>query len=523
MDQKKLTLAITLLVVIIGSIFLGSAVGRNDQTTAIIAVSLIVVLLVVIVLAENIWITIPIFAGWSQGIPLLPVPFSVANLAIILTVGVWMLSIAVRRQKWDFKPDVIDGVLILTILLLMIGYFRNPVGIASLATGGNIGGRPYVEIGIAFAAYVILAGQQTRASLVEGLPKWVIISSAVIAVGGGVAALFPQVGIVLYQFYSGFMPDMGEILDPYGEQTELGKSGYLRPLAFALAAYAVARCNPIRLIRPENFGLLAILALATVLAALTAYRSALIAVGFYFIAASWLWLRGLGLVLCGVLGVLFVAFLISLQSFVSLPVKVQRTLSFLPGDWDPRVELQAQGSIDWRIEMWEDVAYGDNIENWWIGDGFGFPQSELEYYGYLQKTGQILPQQLAEYYLITGGLHSGPLSAAKFVGVIGGILYLILAFMIIAGYVRLWKMLKGYQSLAQFRTAVGFFAILACYVPFKFVFIYGAYQNDLGALIVSAGLYRLLGNVVKREIADANEVGEDEADFVPDGSLSPGN
>lgn len=504
MDQKKLTLALTLLIVIIGSIFLGSAVGQNDLSTAIIAVAVLGVLITVIALGESIWVIIPVLAAWSSGVPLLPLPFSVANLAIMLAVGFWFLSVATRRQQWSFKSDRIDFVLVLTVILLMVGYFRNPIGLSSLASGGNIGGRPYVETAVALVAYLILAGQQAKGSLIEKLPRWIIISAGVLAVGGGVAAFIPQAGIVLYQFYSGFLPDMGELLDPYGEREGVGKSGYLRPLAFALAAYVVARCSPIRLMRPENFWLVAILAFATVLAALTAYRSALIAVGFYFIAASWLWLRGLGLILCGFLGVLFVAALISLQSFVPLPEKVQRSFAFLPGNWDQRVEREAEGSVDWRVEMWEDVIYGDNIKNWWIGDGFGFPQSEVEYYGYLHRTKQISPQQLAEYYLITGGLHSGPLSAAKFVGVIGGLLYLVLSFMVIAGYLKLWKMLAGYDSLNRLRVSVAFFGITAFYIPFKFVFIYGAYQNDLGPLIVSAGLYRLIASVARREMAEAD-------------------
>lgn len=504
MDQKKLTLALTLLVVIIGSIFLGSAVGQNDLSTAIIAVAVLGVLITVIALGESIWVIIPVLAAWSSGVPLLPLPFSVANLAIMLAVGFWFLSVATRRQQWSFKSDRIDFVLVLTVILLMVGYFRNPIGLSSLASGGNIGGRPYVETAVALVAYLILAGQQAKGSLIEKLPRWIITSAGVLAVGGGVAAFIPQAGIVLYQFYSGFLPDMGELLDPYGEREGVGKSGYLRPLAFALAAYVVARCSPIRLMRPENFWLLAILAFATVLAALTAYRSALIAVGFYFVAASWLWLRGLGLILCGFLGVLFVAALISLQSFVPLPEKVQRSFAFLPGNWDQRVEREAEGSVDWRVEMWEDVIYGDNIKNWWIGDGFGFPQSEAEYYGYLHRTKQISPQQLAEYYLITGGLHSGPLSAAKFVGVIGGLLYLVLSFMVIAGYLKLWKMLAGYDSLNRLRVSVAFFGITAFYIPFKFVFIYGAYQNDLGPLIVSAGLYRLIASVARREMAEAD-------------------
>lgn len=521
MDSKKLTLAITFIVVIIVSIFLGSAVGRSDQTTPMVAITILVVLLLIASLGEGTWVLIPIFAAWSGQISVLPLPFSVSNLVVFLTAFVFMLSIATRRQTWNYKAEAIDVVLGLTLALLAIGYMRNPVGVAALTSGSNVGGRPYAEVGIAFVAYLVLAGQDARASLIAAIPRWVLISTALLAVGGGIATALPAAGVVLYQFYSGFMPDLADVIDPYSQQEGIGRLELLRPLAFALTAYVGAKCNPLRLFRVENWWLVGLLAVALAMSLISGYRSALVAITFYFVCASWLWLRGAGLAICGFLGIGFLAAIIMVQSFIPLPDRVQRSMSFLPGPWDDRVVRSAEGSTEWRLEMWEIVLEGDNIKNWWIGDGFGFPRSEYEYFGYLQMSGQISSHQLAEYYLITGSLHSGPLSALKFAGVIGGVFYVVLAVMIFVGYVKLWNSLQWYPSLGNLRVTVGFFTILASYVPFKFVFIFGAYNNDLSTLIISAGVYRVIASSARKEMAAGDEQSQDAVQDPSPSQVSP--
>ena len=511
MDQKNITFAITVLVVILASVFLGSAVGQNNQTVAISAIAVIVVCVLLASMGQRIWVLIPIFATWTQKSPVLPLPFSLANLTVLLAFSVWALGVAVRRSDWSFRLNRFDFVLALTLALLAVGYFRNPVSIQALASGGDVGGRPYAEVVIAVMAYVVLSGMNSHAKLVESIPKWIIISSSVLAVGGAIAVFIPQAGVFLYQFYAGFKPDMRDFMDPYAIQSGIGKAGYVRPLAFALTAFVGAKCHPVKLLQPQNFWLVCLLMLGGVLGALTGFRSALIAVGFYLVAASWFWMRSAGVILCGFAGICFTLLLISFQSIVPLPQKVQRSLSFLPGDWDSRVVAEGQGTLDWRLDLWETVLYGDNIQNWAIGDGFGFPQSELEYFGALQMSGQILPHQLAEYYLITGGLHSGPLSAAKFTGIAGLVLYLVLAIMVFKGYSRLWKWLSHYPMLSGLRFPVGFFGTFAVYVPFKFIFVYGAYDKDIPVLIVSAGIYRLIASVVRREIGEQDDLMEAEA------------
>ena len=70
-----------------------------------------------------------------------------------------------------------------------------------------------------------------------------------------------------------------------------------------------------------------------------------------------------------------------------LPNTFQRALSFLPVNIDPAVRAEAQGSLDWRIEMWKALlpqvpqhlllgkGYAISQEDWQlIGSGHGLSQ-----------------------------------------------------------------------------------------------------------------------------------------------------
>jgi len=508
--QKTVTFATVIFLVVLVSIFLGSAVGREDTLTAIIAVSVLVVVLLFVGLGEHIWVLVPVFASWSGRISLLPLPFSVSNLAVGFAVSAWFLAVASRKQKWNLKADSIDGVLLLTVMLIIIGYARNPVGVAAFTSGANVGARPYFEIGVAFIGYLMLANQKPKLSVVEKLPKWTLISAIVIGVGGTIAYFAPLTGIIMYQFYSGFMPNMTELLDPSAAapQESIGRASFMRPIAFAGAAFVGACCCPLVVILPRRWGLLLLLGIASVAALVSGFRSAILAVGFYFVFASWLWIRGRGILACFMVAFLLLGSVIAIQQIVPLPDRVQRTLSFLPGNWDTRVSDDAANSIDWRLEMWETVLGGKSIKNWWIGDGFGFAKSELEYFGYLDRTNAATPEQMAEYYVITGATHSGPLSAAKYTGLVGMVLFVILAVIVAVRYVKIWNYITRYGESQRLQMVVGFFAITAAYIPLKFIFVYGAYDVDLPTLILSAGLLKVIETAVRDHVAEVEEEAE---------------
>ncbi len=530
MNVNSILVAIIgLFVIVFGSVYIGMAVGTSDFATLGRAVVLVVALAAFALLGKQTWVLIPVFAFWGGTISVLPLPFSVSNLVVGFAFATWLVLLGTRRVKWNFRVDSLDFWIVAFILLLGVGYLRNPVGVAALASGGNVGARPYFEVLVAFCGYLLLASQSDTPRVLRRIPPAVVLSGLIIAIGGAIAYFVPQIGMYMYPFYSGFMPNLGA-LDPTmtADESSIGRAGFLLPFALSLSLYLFARKPPLLNLSPFNpFGPFAF-GLAGILVLLSGFRNAIAALGMYFIIGMLMWWRGTGLMLCLLMMFLGVVMITGLQSVYPLPERVQRTLSFLPGNWDTNVLRETRDSNEWRIEIWQEILKGDSIKNRWIGDGFGFPAAELAYYGELQITGKITSQQLADYYLITGDLHSGPLSALKFVGGVG--LALIAGFSIHVAwrFIRLWRRVR-YTPLGF---PVAFYAINACYFPIKYIFIFGAFQNDLAVLIVLAGLLRMLENSTAEyegrqaaEVAEAAAASPRTSEAVarlPDGRRRPG-
>jgi hypothetical protein len=491
MNAKSIFLVLVLVfAVILGAVFLGTAVGTSDFET-LIGLSLVAGALVAFaVLGEKSWILIPIFAAWTGSIIILPIPFSVANIAVGFAVGCWIILILTRKVRWNIKFSAIDVWLIAILVLLGIGYVRNPVGLAAFASGGNVGARPYFEAATAFFGYVLLANAAAPASLLRKLPIMVVVSGLIIAVGGTIAFFLPEIGMYMFQFYSGFMPDMTE-LDPGRASNEgIGRASFLIPFALGLALCLFASKAPLINLSPFKPLRILGLAIAGILVLLSGFRTSVGELGMYFIIGMLLWWRGTGLAVCAVLAIVGMALIAGVQSVYPLPERVQRPLSFLPGSWDDNVVRSVKVSNEWRFDMWDEILKGNSIKNWWIGDGFGFSSSELAFYGQLHMTGRISSEQLADYFLMTGDLHSGPLSTIKFAGTVGLVLFTILSLVVAWRYAKLWRRMR-YSPLGF---PIAFYAIVACFFPIKFLFVFGAFQTDLPFLIISAGLLRMFEN-----------------------------
>ena len=162
--------------------------------------------------------------------------------------------------------------------------------------------------------------------------------------------------------------------------------------------------------------------------------------------------------------------------------------------------------------MWEEALYGSGIQNKVLGDGFGVRSAEVEYFREKQAMRNISTQEQQQYYILTGNLHSGPLTAIRYVGVIGLILYTLLILYIASGFVRLWR------SCIHRREAVlvGFFALPAAYLPIKYMFVFGSFNIDFPQSLITAGMLVLCRNV----ISEMREQVSGEEEVL---STSPGN
>ncbi|MGC6582158.1 MAG: hypothetical protein ACON4K_07525 [Akkermansiaceae bacterium] len=499
-SSKLLTISLTSAVVIIGSIFLGTAAGTQDLTTTGGFIVAIVAIAAFFGLGKRVWILIPTFAAWSGKITLLPIPFSVANIVIGFAVFTMLTQVAANKVRLNYKPDGLDIWILLLAAILAAGFFRNPVGLASFTGGAMVGARPYVEILIGVAGYLFLSTFSADAKSCQKLPVYIIGTSMLLALGGIIAFFIPSAGFVLYNFYSDFSPNFSELRNPYENSDSVGRAAFVRPLAYSLAAWAVASKSPIKLVLPLPFKHSMALYFAALAALISGFRSSILQIAFTFLIGCWIWLRGIGLIGSIAVGLLVISSAIIIQDFYPLPERIQRSLSMLPGNWSQKVILDAEGSTEWRLEMWKVILEGDSVKNQWIGDGFGFPRAELEYYGALQASGQLPPEQLAEYFLMTGGVHSGPLSALKFVGWLGLGVFIFFSVMVSLRYAKLWRVAREQKGITDpLAIAIGFFALLAIYFPIKYVAIYGAFDVDAPRILVLAGMLRLFEKVVEKE------------------------
>jgi len=192
--------------------------------------------------------------------------------------------------------------------------------------------------------------------------------------------------------------------------------------------------------------------------------------------------------------------IISLQGTVlQLPLTMQRALSWLPGDWNPEVMADAQGSSQWRFEMWAWAWNDDRIlrDRTW-GQGFGLSLDDMNLIASSMMAGQsgasLLGGSDRENFMITGTFHSGPLSTIKYIGLVGLALYYPL--MCYMG-VLAWRLCKRARHTKAISLAL-FIGIPIIYEPFNFVVIFGGLDSNYPQLLFWAGLLNMASNYVDK-------------------------
>jgi hypothetical protein len=163
-----------------------------------------------------------------------------------------------------------------------------------------------------------------------------------------------------------------------------------------------------------------------------------------------------------------------------LPLGVQRTLTFLPGRWSHDVVADAENSTRWRVELWKTVLREKAIKNWWIGDGMGvsFAQIDVEPGPGNSST---------DMALVTGYFHNGPLTAIRFAGVIGLIMFYLLMITAAIYSVRCVQRCRG---APLFPLSV-FLAAQLLWFPIHFTFVFGSYNGDFIDIVYLTALLRL--------------------------------
>jgi len=493
-----------LLLGLLVAVMIGSAVGSSDMRLVAGVMAAIPVAIIFVKLKTNIWVLIPISWYLSGRLPWLPVPFTVRDLCFMTVIFFFTLFLATRALPWKRKLSALDYLIYINLAYLATVYVRNPAGFWAMQTS-VVGGRPYFEIALAFGAFLILSRVQITDFLAKVFPLFFLIPAWSLALLDSVARLLPQTSYALYSIYSGVgSAGVSGVLQQEARLGETRITGLVQAGVSSVTALC-AKFSPVTLISPLYPGRMILLGTSFAAIFLSGFRGALLFALVAFLLAVVLRNNVRDLWVSSAVALLGILTLISIQgSMLQLPLTMQRALSWLPGDWNQEAVADAEGSSQWRFEMWGWAWNDERIlrDRTW-GQGFGLSLDDMNLIAASLMAGEAGGTRLGgsdrENFMITGSFHSGPLSTIKYIGVVGLCLYFpLMCYMAVLA----WRLCRRAYGSKAFTLSL-FVGIPIIYEPFNFVVIFGALDSNYTQLLFWAGLLNMLSNYIDNITSDS--------------------
>ena len=485
---RKIGLFLVMLVGILFACYAGGFVADENYVPIAAVLGALIFSVVLFSLGGSTYLLIPICWGLGGSIHMLPLPFSVRELAIIVAGVIFLSSLIFKiKQRGKTTFETIDLWLWINLAYLITVFFRNPVGINVLG-GDRVGGKPYVDILLGVLAYLMLSRFRISGKFSKKLVYWWIGIGAFSMFAGAIAMFLPGIGTKLSLFYSEFGGGSeDEVID------STSRLEFLSNFGVSLSLYAVCMVNPMELISPARLKIALLYLTGVICILFSGFRNAIGSLFLITAMASFLRERFEGVIKI-VSAVFFLGLFGVLMSFssIELPWTFQRSLSFLPGNWDKTAKDAAESSTEWRHEMWRIALTSDRyIRNKILGDGFGFLRSDYEIM--IAKNAGVGggfegESATQEAFMIAGEFHSGPVSSIRFVGAVGLCLFLPLLIVIAAYAYKLIRLTQG----TPFQLCSLYFGIPVIVYPLFFLFIFGDFPYDFFSVLYEIGILKML-------------------------------
>ena len=448
--NEYLTVVVTISVAIGLSLYLGMEGGKGSSAPFIVFGGIVAVM-VALIMGGNIWILIPVFWSLTGQLAGLPGAFPVRDIVILYVFPIFLALKALKVVRGKVQYNWLDYLVLANLIYLAAAYLRHPSGTESMGID-RVGGKSYFETLIVFFGFWVISHVKLSPSLALKMPLLLILGSLFTGIIGAITFYFPSTNPIVGRFYTGVSMDSIDASTGEAKETDDLRQGYLGGLGYDILSLQYSRYSPLTTLDPRYFfrfagslfGFYAVLS--------SGFRSTFTGIAMVF-AFSCYFRDGISsLFRSAFVCVPALALLIVLQgNVVELPFAVQRSLSFLPGNWSRDVTTDAEGSVDWRLEIWKKVwNSGDKyIHDWWFGDGYGTTLRDLREMKEMQLSGNN--EVIQESHVLAGGYHSLPLSAIRTVGYVGLVLFCILYFGM--SYYA-WKLIRRAKGTPYFPMAL---------------------------------------------------------------------
>ncbi|HEY5233204.1 MAG TPA: O-antigen ligase family protein [Verrucomicrobiae bacterium] len=385
---------------------------------------------------------------------------------VALSLGISVLQRALNKDmRFISVPRIALPLICLAVVALATARLTGGIGLKSFG-GDEVGGRKYFFLIGGILAYFALTARRIppeRAGLYVAL---FFLSQCSMVIGDLLALLPPG-----FNFLSWFFPPNDYIIQEKAQGAGGYRFGGLAMMSSAIFVFMLAKYGIRGIFMSGKSGRILMLGLFGFLVLFGGFRSLFILCVMIF--AIQFFLEGLhrtrlmprfvfaGLLVCA----------LAVPFAYKLPYEIQRSLAFLPLNISPIARADAQGSSDWRVEMWKAVL-PEVPGHLLLGKGYVLSRLELETMGI---DSAFHPITAADWTAaLAGDYHSGPLSVVLSFGIWGVIAF---SWFLIAAIRALYANYRyGDPALRNINTL-----LLAAFIghTLLFIIVFGAVDSDM--------------------------------------------
>ncbi len=377
----RVIVALATIAGLVGALYLGRAVGQFQIQQLITVFVLFFGGFFMLIVGKEYWVFVPLaFVLDVPGLPFLASKnISLPELATAAAFAVLLARTAFKAETFVVARTEIFPVYLYFAWAAMI-YCLNPVGLQVLGAE-SVGGRFYVQLLLGLLAFLVVV----RSEVDEKHARWIIL---IMIFGTIVGKVFE-----IYNFIKGTAVERGLDLE---SSSYTWHQSLVGPAAI-IAVWIFCRFKPSQIFHPSRWYIFALYLGCLYMAMQSGKRAGFAGVVLIPFISGFLHKQYAFSFVYSVLAALAIStMVIGHGQMFDLPIRAQRVLMNLPGDWDPEIKGYTTESADDFRQALRDIAYKKIGENPIFGKGVGIDTTQVSgLFGNATSTNEMAIQMLA--------------------------------------------------------------------------------------------------------------------------------
>ena len=327
--------------------------GNTTPLLSLVGVGLL--LLFVYGLGDRCWMIIPFCLPIEGNLNFLPLNFSIQELTImVIFIYIIFRMIFGLNVPWKIGPALLWVPLAGVAGVVVYHWISSgDIGIKLLG-GTGWGGRKYFKVFISALSIPLLASfPGIRIQDLQKVPLVYFLGSFADIAPDLLTTYIPASAPFVFRVYSGVnLSEYGDTLrGNFGGEKGITRFGALAKLGSALGLVSLCYFPARTWLQPNRLWVLPTILIGGLLCAISGYRNTISRYGVSLMAGLFAMIRFRAFLLLPLAAATGLAIALTQGSVFNYPLQIQRSLNFLPGDWDAKATSEAKGSSKWREQI----------------------------------------------------------------------------------------------------------------------------------------------------------------------------